>query len=113
MSDMVLAALRRKRAIAEGAGLTLDVADLDRRIAEREGSIPPSAPGVAAKDVEPVEEPAELEMTAAARRKANELGLTDEDFADQKASGVSGFTVGDVERIAASRDDSLDDEDDD
>lgn len=112
-SDMILAALRRKRAIAAGAGLALDAADLDRRIAQREGR--PAPAEVAEPESEADDEPAELEMTAAARRKANELGLTDSDFAGQQPSGQTGYTVNDVERIAAARyeADTLDDEDDD
>ena len=108
-NEMVLAALRRRRTMMEGAGLTAEVERIDARLAKLE----PQAAAKAPKAEAPADDEPSVEMTAAAQRKADELGLTAADFAGEKPTGVTGFTVGDVERIAAAREESLDDEDDD
>jgi hypothetical protein len=43
---------------------------------------------------------ADVELTPAAKTRAQEEGLTAEDFKRQRKSGATGFTVEDVESIA-------------
>jgi len=109
MRDLVIAALRRKREAYERAGQTDRVERIDARLAGLR------------TDAGALEGDSGLgvDLTPAAQAKAEELGLTAEDFKRRRPSGKTGFTVGDVERIAESRktadeaDDATNDEGDD
>lgn len=93
MREHLRLALQRKRASAEAAGDAERVSTIDARLAAgQEGAEP----------AEQNDEPG-VSLTAAAQRKADELGLTAEDFKRRRPSGASGFTVADVERIAEAR----------
>lgn len=120
MSHGVLLALRRNRETAEKAGMTERVARLDERISileaelaepvvvQTEGAAPVEAEKQETPEPEAVAEVdawAGVEMTPAARNRAEELGLSPEDFEGEQPSGKAGFLVSDVERIANEEED--------
>lgn len=106
MNELVIAALRRKREMYERMGFTDRVESIDARLAEADRST-----YVVATDRQ--EEESGPSMTPAAQQKAEELGLTAEDFKRRRPSGKTGFTVDDVERIAESRKAATDEEEND
>jgi hypothetical protein len=98
MSDeMVRNQLNRDRAMFEGAGMAKQVAAVDEQLAALD-----AAAAEAAADAEGEAEDAweSVTISPAARARADELGLTAEDFKRRRASGKSGFVVADVDRIA-------------
>lgn len=95
MREHLRLALQRKKEAAEKAGLTDQVAKIDARLAETSQDD--------AADAADEGDEIGVSLTAAAQRKADELGLTAEDFKRRRPSGTSGFTVADVERIAEAR----------
>lgn len=105
MNPMVIAALRRKRETYERAGLTDRVERIDARLTEADRSTYALATDRQGE--------ANVSMTPAAQQRADELGLTAEDFKRRRPSGKTGFTVGDVERIAEARGGETSDEEGD
>lgn len=107
MKDLVLLALRRRLAMQESAGMVDKAKRTAAQIAEHEAK-----PEPVGTTQETADEPAGVEVAPAgepllggpAQARADELGLTPEDFVGQEPSGKGGkFLVGDVERIAAAR----------
>jgi pyruvate/2-oxoglutarate dehydrogenase complex dihydrolipoamide acyltransferase (E2) component len=103
--------------------MTERVARLDERIALYEAELAPEPevevaepapqePAVVVVVVDPMdprggqqsEAPAGVVLTPAARHRADELGLTDDDFSGEQPSGKAGeFLVSDVQRIAEAK----------
>jgi hypothetical protein len=104
VSRLILAALRRKREAAKRAGSREKVKRIDARIAAMEGTAEQSAVPAPAEESEPEEVEADMpDMTPAALEAANEAGLTAADFEGHEASGMMGYTVADVRKIAGSK----------
>jgi hypothetical protein len=95
MSDMMRLQLHRDRAMYERAGMAEHVEKVDAHLAEMDAAAAEAVEGeVGAWDA--------VSISPAARVRAEEFGLSAEDFKRQRASGKSGFVVADVDRIAES-----------
>ena len=98
MNPMVLAALRRKLVMYESAGMTDRAEYTAYRIAEAEAE--PEPAGTTVESEAKADALAGVALTPASHQRAQELGLTTEDFADQDPTGKAGeFLVSDVVRI--------------
>ena len=111
MNPMVLLALRRKLAMYERAGMSYMAERTRTQIALCEAAPEPDSSEQDGTIEQPVEietlAPAGVELTPAARERAEELGLTLDDFVGHEPSGKGGqFLLGDVERIASSSSES-------
>jgi pyruvate/2-oxoglutarate dehydrogenase complex dihydrolipoamide acyltransferase (E2) component len=109
MADLVSLAWRRNLARAEKLGNTAKAERLRRLLAGRRAE--PDAP--AEPQAEQEQSPAEAEgldavafASPAARKAADEAGMSAEMFKRRRKSGETGFTKADVERIAAATDDA-------